>query len=314
MRVLVAGAGAIGQWLGARLSSRHDVTLLLRPRHKAAIEAHGLHVTGHTRFAGQVACITEPEGRYDAAFVTCKAYDAAALAERIAPRAELLCSLQNGFGNGQKLARHAPGRVAVALTSHGVGVEGPGRIVHAGTGATKVGPFGEEAAARTAQTLLADAGLDPIWCPDLRGQVWQKALVNAGINPVAGLERVPNGRLWQDDTLRARCVRLVEEGVGLARRAGVRLPEGDLAETALQVCRDTAENRCSMLQDLQARRRTEVEQITGRLVRLARRLDVPLPHNEAAYAQVKEQEVSYLGEPAARQGARDEAVWEQEPF
>ena len=311
MKVLIAGAGAIGGWLGARLAA-HDVTLLGRPALAEAV-ADGFHVTGHTTYDGPMKVITEPAGSYDAVFLTCKAHQTSALGAAVAPLVALdgvLATLQNGLGNGEKLARFLPAdRIAICLTSHGITAEAPGRLRHAGLGTTKVGPVHGTAwgpAAERAQALLTDAGLDPVACTDIRGHVWQKAIVNAGINPVAALHGVPNGRLLEDPDLAALSTALVRESVALAERARVDLPPGDLVDLTQQVCRATADNKCSMLQDVEAHRVTEIEQITGRMARLGEMLLVPMQRSDFVYGRIKDLERSYLPE-----GESEWTAWEE---
>ena len=321
MRVLVAGAGAVGSMLGARLAAAgHDVTLLGRPALAEAVARHGLQVEGQTTFSGPVRVVTEvparADGAFDAVWLTCKAHQTAGLGAAVAPRVAddgVLASLQNGLGNGEKLATMLPpDRLAACLTSHGVHVPEPGRVVHAGTGVTKVGPVPQHdaavAGARLAEGLLRDAGLEPAWCGSMRGHVWQKAIVNAGLNPVAALWGVRNGEVAARPELWALSEALVRESVALAARARVELPPGDLPKTLRRVCLATAENRCSMLQDVQAGRVTEIEQITGRMVRLGEQLLVSMPRSESVYGRVKDLEGSYLG-PAA-----EESAWEELRF
>lgn len=324
LRVLVAGAGAIGQWLGLKLlQTGQDVTLLARPRHVEAIRAGGLRVTGLTQAQAHVpavATLAEAKGSFDLIALTSKAHQTADLAPELAQRLKpdgVLLSLQNGLGNAEKLRAVLPrDRIAIGLTSHGVTVERPGLLRHAGQGATLVGPFAgaDEAAARTALRVLTQAGLEPEWQEAMRGYVWRKALVNAGINPVGALHGVKNGEILKRSELRRLCVGLVREAEGLARVLRVPLPPGDLHQLTITTLEKTAPNKCSMLQDVEAKRPTEVEQITGRLVRLARSIRVAMPLNDGVYARLKAVEASYLGHDGAAAYAESEAEWERQPF
>jgi 2-dehydropantoate 2-reductase len=325
MRVLVAGAGAVGQWLGGRLlQDGHDTTLLCRPAQAAAINGPGLVVRGATTLHGHPKAVTELApglDPFEVVVLTCKAHHTAAMARLVAPflaPAGILVSLQNGLGNGEKLRHVAPAsRIALALTSNGLTLEGPGRVLHAGTGPTLVGPLepGEDGAARIAFGLFTRVGLEPEWRERMRGAVWRKALVNHAINPVAALHAVPNGALRERKELHALSLALLGEGVALAERA--RAEVGTRAEVAAAfegTLERTKANLCSMLQDVQARRPTEVEQITGRLVRLGEQLLVPMPRSDSVYGRLKDLESSYLGAERARQLAWDELAWEREPF
>jgi 2-dehydropantoate 2-reductase len=326
LRILVAGAGAIGQWLGLKLlQTGQDVTLLARPRHVEAIRAGGLRVAGLTDAHAHIQAVAElptapGAAPYDCIVLTCKAHQTAELAEAVVPHLKadgVLVSLQNGLGNAEKLRRLLPrDRIAVALTSHGVTVEKPGLLRHAGQGATLIGPFtgADETAARVAYRVLLQAGLEPEWQPVMRGYVWRKAIVNGGINPVGALHGVKNGGILKSSELRKLCLGLVGEAEGLARLLRVPLPPGDLQQLTITTLERTALNKCSMLQDVEARRPTEVEQLTGRLVRLARSMRAKMPLNDAIYARVKAVEAGYLGAAPAAAMAEAEAAWETEPF
>jgi 2-dehydropantoate 2-reductase len=326
LKVLVAGAGAIGQWLGMRLlQTGQDVTLLARPEPAKAITEHGLRITGLTELHGHVRAVPSLASlageSFAMAVLTCKAHQTAALGAEVAPLlgpGGVLLSLQNGLGNAEKLRRFVPAaQVVVGLTSHGVTVEAPGHLRHAGEGSTLVGPApgsGSDGAARTAFRVLAQARLEPEWQDPIRGFVWRKAIVNAGINPVGALYGARNGDILRRDDLRGLCLGLVREAEALARRARVPLPPGDLAEATLATLERTAENKCSMLQDVERKRPTEVEQITGRLVRLGEKVLASMPLSDSVYGRVKDLEASYLGADVAARMARDELPWEQEPF
>lgn len=321
-RVLVAGAGAVGQWLGARLQDAgHDVRLLTTQRHVEPLR--DLRITGLSTWSGALQAATDPArlgGPFEAIVLASKAHQTQRLAPLVAPLLAadgVFLSLQNGLGNAQKAARFVPPeRVAVALTSHGIMLEAPGRIRHAGLGPTQVGPHvpaGEEAAQR-AHGLLRDAHVDPEWHPQMRGFVWRKAMVNHCVNPVAALHRVLNGEVLARKDLHALSSAMLAEAIGLATRARVPLPPGDLQALLDTTLRKTAMNRVSMLQDVEAKRPTEIEQLTGRLVRLGEKLLVSMPRSESVYGRVKDLEASYLGAEAATRMAWDELPWEAEPF
>lgn len=263
-------------------------------------------MTGESQLDGHPTCITEPSqvhGPFKAILLTSKAHATARLAQDVAPLLAndgVMLSLQNGFGNGTKAARAVgASRVAVATTSQGVDLLRPGHLLHAGKGATHVGPLDATGApaAQRAFALLASAGLEPEWHDDMRAPVWRKALLNHAVNPLAALAGARNGEMLDEPHWSAAC-RLLAEGYALSRAAGVALP-GDLEKGMRDTLERTPRNRCSMLQDVEARRPTEVEQLSGHLVRLGRRLGYPMPESDAVYRRLKALEASYLGEAAS---------------
>jgi 2-dehydropantoate 2-reductase len=279
VRILVFGAGAMGSFLAALLCARHEVVAVARGDHVAAIRARGLHVSGLTERVARFTAVTEvPPQAPEIAFVTVKSYDtadAAAAMKHIRP--PIVASMQNGLDNATKLERVAED-VVVVLTSHGVTYAGPGTVRHAGRGRTVVGLWrGREAAADLVARILGDVGLAVERTRDLRRELWLKAAVNAGINPLTAIHRVPNGRLlevpeWDRDLREA-----AREVARVAATAGVDLPE-DVAESrAVEVARETAGNRSSMLQDVERGRRTEVESITGAVLAQARAAGIAAP-------------------------------------
>jgi len=123
----------------------------------------------------------------------------------------------------------------------------------------------------------------------LPGELWLKAIANNAINPVAALAGVPNGAL-REGVLRERARAACCEGAAVAATLEIALP-GDAWAHALEIMERTAENRCSMLQDLEARRPTEIDAITGAIVRRGRRTGVATPVSEALLRTVREREV-----------------------
>jgi len=316
--ILVAGAGAIGQLLAARLQmADHDVQCLVRERFVAPLQ--DLTVEGHTEFRGALDGVTEPRGPYDAVIITAKAHQTAQVARQVLPHLApdgIMVSLQNGLGNGEKLTRIlGADRCAVALTANGAYIPEPGRLVHAGVGTTQIGPAvpGPADAAQRAHALLMDAGLDATYHDTMRGPVWMKAIVNAALNPIAALYDCTNGEVLSHPDRRALCKAIALESTALAERARVQLP-GEPWPVVKQVLERTATNTCSMVQDVRTKRPTEVEQITGRMVRLNEKLLGHMPKSEALYGRIKDLEASYLGADVAKQMAWDELQWESEPF
>lgn len=299
MDILVFGAGAMGSFFGGLLSVRHDVTLIGREDHMKAVRAHGLRMTGKTvrvmrpRSATRIPRDAHPE----LVIIATKSYDtsdAMRSLRRFGSTAVFL-TLQNGIDNANLIARTAR-RVIAGTTAHGVTYLGPGEIRHAGLGDTTIGAWTkvDESTVVRLRDLLDEAGIRTRITADVRSELWAKLVVNAAINPLAALAGVPNGRLVEDPALRRLLEDVARETAGVARAAGARVDAEDLVRRTRLVARRTATNRASMLQDLDSGRRTEIDAITGAVLREAEKAGVETPVNRVLFALVKAREATLL--------------------
>jgi 2-dehydropantoate 2-reductase len=137
------------------------------------------------------------------------------------------------------------------------------------------------------------AGLASEVVPDIRIPLWQKLLVNVGINALTAIYNCPNGGLLELPDARERLVAAVEEGALVAAAEGVILP-GDPVAVALEVCRTTATNISSMLQDVRRRRLTEIGAINGAIVAMGERHAIPTPVNRELTAAIRALEQGFI--------------------
>lgn len=285
----------MGSFFGGLLSRHHDVLLIGRTDHVEAIRARGLRISGKTSLiARPAAATTVPQStRPELIFVTTKAYDtptAMSALERFTERATFV-TFQNGLGNAETIAKTAR-RVVAGTTTIGVTFIGPGEIRHAGIGETVLGAWahvGQEDLVRL-RDLLADVGLVARVTSDVRTELWSKLVVNASINPLAAIAAVPNGRLVRDKRLLGILETVAREATEVAKAEGAQVNVEELRHRTLLVAKRTAANRGSMLQDLDRRRRTEIDAITGPIVRAAARHRIPVPVNQTLYAIVRARE------------------------
>lgn len=284
MRFLIFGAGAMGSLVGALLSQKHETTLVGRGPHVSAIRREGLRVSGHTALVARPEAVEALPGDADpdVVIVAVKAYDTPTAAEVLRPLAEraLFLSLQNGLGNEEALAVTGA-RILGGVTNQGITFLGPGEIHHAGAGDTYIGPFertGHEDAVRVVNAL-SESGMPSHPVEDIRGELWLKAIVNACINPLTALLRTPNGYVLETEATRQIVRDVIREGVEVARRYGASLDPVVVFERVEAVVHGTAENRSSMLQDLERGRRTEVDAINGAIARLGGAKNRPAPTN-----------------------------------
>ena len=290
MRVAVLGSGAMGSLYGGRLAeSGVDVTLVdVRREHVETIRSDGLRIsTGDGVETVGVEATTDPEsvGPVELVVVFVKS-TATATAMADADEAGLhegadVLTLQNGLGNPETIAGYVPEeRVIAGVTAHGATLEEPGHIFHAGRGPTRIGRYAADNGDRVAAVAgaLRAAGFETEVTGDVEAAIWEKVLVNVGINAPTALARVTNGKLASTAPGRRVVEGAVAEAAEVARAEGHDVRE-DAVEHVLAVADETGENRSSMLQDVEARRRTEIERLHGAVVDRAERAGIDAPVN-----------------------------------
>ena len=291
MRILIVGAGAMGSLFAARLKmGGHDVTLLERVMERVEeIKAQGIRVEGVSgKYAVNIpASSTPPRRKQDLVLFCVKAYDTRKAAESIrkimAPQTVIL-TLQNGLGNVEILSEVlGKERVLGGVTAEGATVLSRGRIRHAGQGDTilQQSPLSEGVV-----SAFQAAGFRARAEADAQSFIWGKLIVNVGINAIAAITRLRNGRLPEMQSLRAVMADAVAEAVAISSALHIALPFPHPLGKVEQVCRDTAANVASMLQDILKHRKTEIQFINGAIVREGSKIGIPTPVNATLTALV----------------------------
>jgi 2-dehydropantoate 2-reductase len=301
MKVLILGAGAMGCLYGAafhRAGCKVQFVDVNQP-HIDAINADGLELETRagTEYLPILARLPEQvDGWVDLVVVFTKTFHTdAALAgikAAIGPETWLL-SLQNGLGNDKRLAAHASeDRILVGSSSLPSDLVGPGKVRSHGEGGSKLYPaFGADPAfAKRITELLTEGGLPAALEPDIHGAIWSKAIFNATMNPLCALTRRTPGFLGAHAESRALILALVEEGVAVANASGIAIPAQPIHDLTHVSVTDHANHEASMLQDVKAGRRTEVDAINGAIVEAARAAGVAAPLTETLWRLVKLEE------------------------
>ena len=298
MRVLIFGAGALGSLIGALLSKRNEVILAGRKEHIFSIQEEGLRISGHTEMLARPRAVERIEdlSGYDYVFLTVKSYDTKSAMKSLAelPGLSTVVTMQNGLGNLETIGEYTDSVIG-GTTSHGATLKEAGEVVHAGAGDTVAGIFkgvSRESLDSLAGELTA-CGMRTDVTENLSGEVWAKAIVNAGINPLTAILGARNGHLLENPEVTEMLEEVCLEAIAVATTCEIPLPEDDLVERTKRVARMTAQNLSSMLQDVVRKRKTEIDSITGEIVRLGNDRGVPTPLNSALLAVVKGMENSY---------------------
>jgi 2-dehydropantoate 2-reductase len=304
VKVCVVGCGAVGSLFAANLAQLDDVEVWaydLAREHVDAINANGLRLSGAGEVVGRVRATTEADELppCDFGIVATKAMHTgpaiSATAHAFADGA--VASVQNGIGNEETLAGHVQ-RVIRGTTFPAGRILGPGHVQWDVKGDTTIGPFEPSPARQDEIEWLADActraGLPTTAVADARGPQWRKVIFNAATNPVGALTGLTHGRVCEDPALRRLVSGLVDEGKAVASAQGITL-DADPEELIDHAARpDVAyDHKASMLQDVEARRQTEIDYLNGGIARFGREHAVPTPLNEAILALVQGLEHSW---------------------
>jgi 2-dehydropantoate 2-reductase len=304
VRVCVVGCGAVGSLFAANLARLHDVEVWgydLSREHVDAINRNGLRLSGAGEVVGRLRATADPVElpACDFAIVATKAMhtEAAIAATAAAFRGGCVATVQNGLGNEEALARHVE-RVIRGTTFPAGKLLAPGHVQWDVKGDTTLGPFEPRPAPLDAIERLADActraGMPTHAVADARGPQWRKVIFNAATNPIGALTGLTHGRVCERPELRALATQLVDEGKAVAAAQGIQL-DADPEELIDHAAKPEVayDHKASMLQDVEARRETEIDYLNGGIVRFGREHGVPTPLNEAIWALVKGLEASW---------------------
>jgi 2-dehydropantoate 2-reductase len=304
VRVCIVGCGAVGSIFAANLAQLDDVEVWaydLAQEHVDAINSKGLRLSGAGEVVGRLDATSEPRElpACDFGIVATKAMhtEAAIAATAQAFAGGSVCSVQNGIGNEETLAGHVP-RVIRGTTFPAGRIVEPGHVQWDVKGDTTIGPFEPSPAPFEEVERLAEActraGLPTEAVADARGPQWRKLIFNAATNPVGALTGLTHGRVCEDPALRRLVSGLVDEGKAVAAAQQIVL-DADPEELIDHAARPEVayDHKASMLQDVEARRETEIDYLNGGIGRFGREHGVPTPLNEAILALVKGLEASW---------------------
>ncbi|CAB1368378.1 ketopantoate reductase family protein [Denitratisoma oestradiolicum] len=310
-RVCVAGAGAIGSLFAGHLDSVAVSTVLTRRQeHADQLNAQGLKVSGKTNRHAKVLASTNPAdlGDVDLVIIATKASAVEETARSMAghfPHA-LVMTVQNGLGCEEVVARYGAWPIISSVTFMSGNRHSDVHVEYELDTATWMGPWAKRDASyeqvQQVAALIEAAGLKAKAFPDLLPAQWSKLIFNATVNSVAAVSDLPHVRAFAERGGLADLGHLVfammDEGKRVAAAKGIDLFEDPWemnveATSHGQTGDEDYAHAPSMLEDIRARRLTEIDWITGAIVRAAQEAGVPVPINETLYRLVKAREASW---------------------
>jgi 2-dehydropantoate 2-reductase len=268
--------------------------------HVSAMREHGLRLSGAAEFTALLNATNNPAElpRCDYGIVATKAIhtrSAIAQVARAFDDESAVCSVQNGVGNEEIIAEHV--KYVIRGTTFPAGHPvAPGHIGYDIKGDTWIGPFEptQTAMARVEELagLLTRSGMNTVALADARGAQWTKLIFNASTNPVGALTQLHHGGATRFPSTAQLFDDLITEGEAVARALGIEL-HGDPRALVQKGANAPGKHRASMLQDIMARRQTEVDLMNGAIVEWGLKTGVPTPLNRAMWELIKGLEHSW---------------------
>jgi len=304
MKITVVGPGAMGCLFAGFLSkSGEEVYLFDRKKERAkSISKNGIKIEGISSLKSPVKATCDPKDvKGSSLIIICvKSYDTITAAKEIKSlvgKDTFVLTLQNGVGNVEAIAGIVGEEKTIGgVTSQGVTLLGDGHIRHAGRGDTVIG-FASQKADSNALEKIRDvfkkSGFETKIADNIQDLIWSKLIINVGINALTAITRLNNGRLIEFKGTEEILEGSVREGIEVAKAKGINLIFDDPIGKVKDVCKATAGNIASMLQDVLKKRKTEIDYINGAIVKEAERLNIQVPINKALTNLVKTIESSY---------------------
>jgi 2-dehydropantoate 2-reductase len=303
VRICIVGCGAIGSIFGAHLARLEDVEVHaydVSKEHVGAITERGLRISGAADFTARLYATSHAREipRCDFGIVATKSTHTKGAIEQTAhifDDSSAVCSVQNGVGNEEILAQHV--RYVIRGTTFPAGhVIEPGHVGFDINGDTWIGPFEPtntpyERVERLAE-LLNRGGLRVVPLHDARGAQWTKLIFNASTNPVGALTLLHHGAATRFAPTGSLFNSLIAEGEAVAKALGIEL-HGDPRALVQKGANAPGKHKASMLQDILAKRQTEVDFMNGAIAEWGEKMGVPTPLNRALWQLVKGLEHSW---------------------
>jgi len=297
------GAGAMGSLFGGLLTLLGEEVWLVGIRKDQVDKICSVGLTFEEKGKTQIIPMNATSdvtsvGKADLVIFFIKTYDtekAVSDAMTLEKEETIFLTLQNGLGNEEVICKKIDRKkVMLGVTGHGATLLKPGHIRHAGWGKTFIGELDHRMTDRANQMaqMFSQAGIETEASPNIHNNVWGKLLVNVGINALTALTGFKNGQLADFPETMRLMEKLVAEATEVARRKGVQIDENPM-DRVRKAVEATRENRSSMGQDFDHKRRTEIDAINGAVVREAQPLGIPVPFNQAVTDLVKAIEKSF---------------------
>lgn len=305
MKIVIVGPGALGCLVAGFLKMKTGEEVMIldnSPERAKQISKDGIRIeglSGSHEIKIDVTADTKDIGRADLVIICVKSYsteDVCKEIKEIVSDSTAVLTLQNGIGNVQILNDYfGPERVIAGVTNHGSTLLGSGHVRHAGKGDTTIGKSDGKLSGvlKTTAAILTKAGFQTKISKDIDSVIWSKLVISVGINALTSITRLNNGKLIACEEARELMRSSVQEAARIVKKKRVKLTYDDPIQKVESVCKATAANVSSMLQDILNKKRTEIDFINGAIIRQGKALGISTPVNDVLTGLVKTIEKSY---------------------
>jgi len=202
----------------------------------------------------------------------------------------IIVTLQNGIGNMEIISEFIPDdRIVYGSTSIGATKINPNTIKLGGFGDNIIGGNNIDSV-NSVENILKLANLNVIISDKPNETIWKKVIVNAGINPLGAIFSIPNGKIIENKHSLKIQEEIVRESVKIASKMDINMNPDEMVKLTRDVCKKTSANLCSMLQDVNAKRKTEIDSINGTIIKYGKEKSIAAPYNEVIYHIIKAKE------------------------
>ena len=288
MDITIVGAGALGNMLATKLSRNNKVNLIVKKKHTGLIENQEIlfrDIDGKI-IKSKINIGTDIEN-CDLIILCVKSYDAQILIPKLSSLDTPILLCQNGLKTmNYALKNIDEKRLSYLVTGNGISKIKAGISEHRGLGFTYLGNLSESKSnlLQNISKNLKEEGMDCSIVENIEEFVWLKTVINSAINPIATLAEVKNGKLGNPE-LNDEVKKLCEESSKIAYSNGIKLPLDPWKEIN-KIIEKTADNKCSMLQDLENNQQTEIDAINGELIRIGKKLSINTIYNQQVFSEI----------------------------
>ena len=289
MNITIIGAGAIGTMLATRLSNNNKIKLMIKPEHTNLKERRAIilrEISGEERNIN--VDFEDKVMETDLIIIAVKSYDLPPIVNNLAEMKTPIMCCQNGLHSLNYIKENIEiERLSYLVTGTGSSKIEPGLSHHKGDGFTYIGDLSnkETDIIKNICDSLTNNNMKCEIVEDIGNYIWLKTIINSAINPVATISNVKNGEL-REQRLNEYMKNICKESTKVALKTGIELPLNPWNEIN-SIIEKTADNKCSMLQDIENKQMTEIDAINGEIVRIADREGISAPYNKKITTEIK---------------------------